>query len=127
MGKRKEIVPPEHCTSVRDYEASSWWSKKSRLLLDNKDLTCEICGRKRWVWQPRNKRWKKVLRFSTHHVRYGNAPHEKREDFMLICCACHEFFHNIHRYKKLAPVYEELFEWSKAYFHYEGIQTFIPW
>lgn len=124
--KKKEVIPPEHCSSVKEYEKSPWWSKKSKELLDDKELTCQICGRKRWAWMPRAKKWKRI-RFVSHHVRYGNVPHEKSDDIMLICWTCHDLFHLLLRLESWGGVFEKLAKLAKTVFFYEGSQTFKPW
>ena len=124
---KKETPPPEHSASVREYESTLWWRKKSDALLEDKECKCAICGRKRWKWLPRGKRWKRVHKFSVHHTNYRNLPHEKEEDLMVLCVLCHNLFHDFHRYKGVGKPYAELYEWSKKYFMYEGMQTFVPW
>lgn len=124
--KKKEIEPPEHCSSVKEYEKSPWWSKKSKELLDDKELTCQICSRKRWSWMPRAKKWKRI-RFVSHHVRYDNVPYEKSGDIMLICWMCHDLFHLLLRLESWGGVFKKLATIAKTVFFYEGSQTFKPW
>lgn len=124
--KKKEVLPPEHCASVRDYEKSSAWAQKSKKLLDDKDVVCSICKRKRWTWMPRKKKWKRI-RFVSHHVRYTNLPHEKDEDIMCICWQCHDLFHLLLRLESWGGVFAELANITKTVFFYEGLQTFKPW
>lgn len=123
---KKEILPPEHCTSVKEYEKSPIWARKSKELLDNKDMVCPICGRRRWSWMPRKKKWKRI-RFVSHHVRYTNLPHEKEGDIMCICHQCHDLFHLLLRLESWGGVFEKLAEIAKTVFFYEGNQTFKPW
>lgn len=126
MAKRKEIVPPEHCASIREFEASSWWKKKSKALLDNKALVCPICNRKRWAWMPVAKRWKRI-RFVSHHIRYNNVPHEKDEDIMCLCGQCHDLFHLLLRLERRGGVFHKLAVVAKEVFSYEGRHTFKSW
>ena len=126
MATRKAIEPPEHAKDVKEYEKSPWWTKKSRELLDNKDTACEICGRKRWSWMPRKKKWKR-LRFCTHHIRYANCPNEQREDLMVICWSCHDLFHLLLRLESWGGVFAKLAKIGHTVFFYEGINTFKPW
>lgn len=111
--------------TLKEYLGSKEWRNKSAKILRDKEVCCNICGRPRWKWQPRKKQWKRMLRFAVHHIRYTNVPNEKREDFMVLCYMCHDFFHTIHRLKNVSPVYNEVYEWSKDYFFYEGAQTFV--
>lgn len=101
-------LPPEPPFTIREYEASLYWTKKSKSILDDKECTCQLCGRKRWKWQVRNKAWKRVLRFAVHHVSYANVPYEKEEDFLTLCYACHTLSHDVWQKRNLGPVYEAL-------------------
>ena len=124
--KKKEIFPPEHCTSVRDYERSPYWRKKSQTLLDDKETVCAICGRPRWTWQPRNKKWKK-RRFSVHHKHYRTVGHEESTDLIPLCNLCHTLCHDILRYKNISTMYTELAKIVEHYFTYEGSGGFTQW
>ena len=124
--KKKEVLPPEHCASVRDYERSPFWKKKSQTILDDKDVVCAICGRPRWTWMPRAKKWKK-RRFSAHHRTYKNVPNEKPEDLMPLCCLEHTDAHHILQCENVSDMYKELAAIVRKYFFYDGIDTFQPW
>ena len=123
----KVTPPPEHCASVKEYEKSLYWRKKSKALLDDHKCVCEICGRPRWKWQKYKKVWHRNLRFNVHHVTYENCPDESREDFMVLCSNCHTKCHEILRSRKVSMFYELLSQVVDNYFRYEGIKTFIPW
>lgn len=129
MAKRKikEVLPPLHCSSVKEYEQSPWWINKSKALLDNKECKCPICGRSRWKWQVRNKVWKRDRRFCTHHISYINVPNEKEEDLIVLCWQCHDLCHQILRLEKLGSIYFELAQVVKKYFKYDKISTFNKW
>lgn len=125
--KKQEIMPPEHCASVKDYEKSAWWRREREDILDDKGCVCEICGRNRWAWQTRKKSWKRVLRFAVHHITYEHCPHEKREDFMVLCSNCHSTCHDLLRYKNLGNMYQKLASIVSEHFFYKGIDTFKEW
>ena len=124
--EKKEVIPPEHCSSVKEYEGTNYWRRKSQSILDDKECRCEICGRKRWKWMPRKKKWKR-LRFVSHHVTYVNCPNEKREDFMILCNLCHTMCHDILRYENIHFFYGLLAKVVRQFFKYEGIDTFQKW
>ena len=127
MARKKAVLaPPEHCSTIREYEQSPWWREKSRSLMEDKETVCELCGRRRWMWMPRKKKWK-CKRFSTHHSDYGNCPHEKPEQLHIYCQICHEIPHLLLRYQNISPMFAELAEVAKKYFAYEGMNTFKPW
>ncbi len=122
--------PLEHCTTVREYEATAQWKGKSLELLSNHEAVCEICGRPRFKLLSRGAKkgtWKRILRFNVHHITYKNCPNENREDFMVLCQNCHDLHHLLRRCKNISPVYAELYDVSKKYFFYDGIETFKPW
>lgn len=124
--KKKEIVVPVHCATVREYEKTPYWRKKSQGILDNKECVCAICGRKRWEWMPRAKRWKK-RRFSVHHSTYAHCPHELPEELYPLCTLCHTQCHTILQCENIGQMFKELAGVVRRYFFYEGIDTFIPW
>ena len=35
--EKKEILPPEHCNSVKEYEGTNYWRRKSQSILDDKE------------------------------------------------------------------------------------------
>lgn len=117
--KKKEILIPPPCNSVHEYEQSDWWRNKSKQLLENKELTCPYCGRRRWVWQPRKKQWKRNTRFVTHHFTYINVPYEKEDDLVACCYTCHETFHAILRLEKISPIFKQLSDIVRQYFRYD--------
>lgn len=123
---KKEILPPDHCTSVKDYEQSKYWAAKSKALLDDKAAVCAICGRTRWQFLPRAKRWKKI-RFCSHHITYKDCPNETKEQVMLLCWTCHDLFHLLLRLEKWGGIFSELGKIARKVFFYEGIDTFKAW
>lgn len=117
--KIKEVVVPPPCSSVREYEKSEYWRKKSRKLLENKEAVCPFCGRSRWAWQPRKKQWKRKLRFVTHHTSYKNVPYERDEDLIVCCWTCHDTFHLILRLENVGHIFKELATIVHKYFRYD--------
>lgn len=125
--KKREPTLPIHCESIKDYESSKFWHQLSSSILDNKDCTCNICGRKRWKWLTRKQQWKKVLRFSCHHITYANAGHELPGDIVPLCNLCHTTAHDLIRYRNISSMYARLAEIVDMYFKYDGADTFTPW
>jgi hypothetical protein len=125
--KKKDPVLPEHCQNIKQYESSKFWHTYSSNLLDNKECVCHICGRRRWKWLPRKQQWKRVLRFSCHHVTYKHVGHELPEDIVTLCSLCHTTAHKLVRYRGISSMYNKLAEVVDIYFQYEGANTFVPW
>ena len=123
---KKEILPPEHCASVKEYERSPFWREKSKKLLEPKDTVCQMCGRKRWEWMPRKKKWK-CKRFSVHHILYTNCPNERPADLIVACYTCHNESHILLRYRNISEMFSRLAAIVEEYFQYKGIDTFKPW
>jgi hypothetical protein len=119
MARKKEIELPPPCSSVQEYEKSEWWRNKSKNLLENKELICPYCGRARWSWQPRKKKWKRLIRFVVHHKTYINVPNEKEEDLIICCWTCHDVFHLILRLEFISKIFKQLADIVKKYFIYE--------
>jgi hypothetical protein len=126
-GSKKEVSFPEHCTSIREYEVSPWWRRTSSELLENKSCVCAVCGRPRWKWLTRKEQWKRVLRFSCHHVTYAHAGHELPGEIITVCSLCHTTCHDILRYKNISVLYAKLAKIVEEFFPYKGSDTFIPW
>ncbi len=125
--KIKENLPPLHCDTVREYEKSDWWRKKSTSLLEDKKCTCAICGRSRWRWQPRVKKFKRSYRFAVHHKSYKNVPNELPEDLVVLCWQCHDLCHLILRLESMGTIYTELAQIVRKYFQYDKITSFTKW
>lgn len=119
MAEEKKTPLP---LSIREYEKSKEWRKKSDTILSDKEVVCEICGRRRWKWQPRVKKWKRVLRFAVHHKTYINVPDEKTEDLAILCSVCHSYSHDILRLRKLGDsrMWAELAIIIEKYFVYDN-------
>ena len=107
--------------NIKEYEASPVWKAKSKAILDDKDVECEICHRKRWKYLPRKKKWKRVLRFSCHHVRYDNInTPEEINDLQILCALEHKTCHEILRLRNMSSMFEEMAKIIEKYFFYEG-------
>ena len=123
---KKEILPPEHCASVKDYEKSPYWREKSKKLLEPKDTVCQMCGRKRWEWMPRKKKWR-CKRYAVHHKHYRTVGHEEPGDLMILCHACHSEAHTILRYQNISEMFQRMAAVVKEYFFYDGAESFKSW
>jgi 5-methylcytosine-specific restriction endonuclease McrA len=118
MGKK---VSPPVVTSIKEYETSAYWRAKSRKLLDDKNCECAICHRKRWKPYIRKPgKYKRMIRFSVHHIRYDNVPNEKPEDLMTLCYICHSYCHDILRLRNISEMWNRLAQIVEEYFSFEG-------
>jgi hypothetical protein len=94
--------------SIKEYEQSKEWKAKSKSFLDDKDCECAICHRKRWKKYKKKAGWKRMLRFSIHHLTYKNVPNEKPDDLLTVCWFCHSICHDILRMQHIHPFYKAL-------------------
>jgi hypothetical protein len=118
MGK-KTVLPPKPPFTIAEYEKSPYWRAKSKAILDRKDIECEMCHRKRWKWQPRAKKWKRILRFGVHHITYQNVPNENDSDMMVLCYLCHSTSHLILRIRQISEMFERMAKIVEEYFKYD--------
>jgi len=98
--------------SLKLYYKTKHWIQFSKKLLEDKECECALCHRKRWLWQVRNKKWKRILRFAVHHINYEHLNEEENypNSYMTLCFSCHDIAHTILRYKNISPMYKELSE-----------------
>jgi hypothetical protein len=101
MGKR---LPDESIEELREmswgeYIKSRHWKRFSKILLDDPDCVCAICGKPRWNGRyTRGKKKGKLKRtclFNTHHKNYDHLGEETKDDVLVLCHQCHEFCHDV--------------------------------
>jgi len=118
MRVAKVHAPPPAPYTIKEYEASPYWKKKSATLLDDKACTCEMCHRKRWKHLPRKNAWKK-LRFSVHHTTYDNIPNEQPGDLQVLCYVCHHYSHVLLQLRNISEMFEKIAKIVEQYFRYD--------
>ena len=113
-------------TSLKNYYKSSHWRKFRDKLLNDIDVECEICHRKKWaIYKRATKKHKKgdkrrLIVLTVHHKTYKNLGHETREDVLVLCRNCHEIGHSLERsqhhspepFKKMYEYYKKLTKWD---------------
>jgi hypothetical protein len=101
------------------YMKSSWWKKVSKSLLDDPDVVCAICKRKRWsTWKKGSVKKKKkagdkkrLLMMQCHHVKYDQMGTDKEtEDIIVLCVQCHETAHIMQKKAKTTPAWDTLYK-----------------
>jgi len=65
----------------QEYLKTDHWIRVSILAKENADNKCQLCNSNGHL--------------HTHHRTYKNLGHEKLNDVIVLCQACHEKFHNI--------------------------------
>jgi hypothetical protein len=118
--------------------ASSWWTKKSKQLLSDPDVTCAICGAKRWgVWINGSKKKKKkagalklLKRFGCHHIKYDRLGTEDEDkDIILLCYRCHDTMHTIYNLSKISVLWDKIYKFIKentVWEYYESNEYLVP-
>ena len=115
-------------SNLKEYYKTKHWTKLSKKLLEDKEVTCALCGRKRYNKYVRKEGYKRVLKFAIHHLRYDNIYHEEEhpEDILILCCNCHNLAHDLFRCKNISPMYAELWAIAEKYgFKFEKGRWFL--
>lgn len=101
------------------YMKSSWWKKVSKSLLDDPEVTCAICGRKRWgIWKKGSVKKKKkagdkkrLLMMQCHHIKYDNMGTEKeKDDILVLCTQCHDVSHIMQKKAKTSSSWKIIYK-----------------
>jgi len=96
--------------SLKEYYKTPHWINFSKKMLDDKECACQLCGRKRWVFQKRKKVWKRKYRFAVHHINYNHLYEENENCVILLCYTCHDMAHTLARYQNISPLYKQLYD-----------------
>lgn len=107
--------------TLKKYYSGSHWRKLRDGILSNFDVTCSICGRRRWtLYKVNTKKHKKgdrrrLLRFNLHHKTYKNLGGEHPKDLLPVCQHCHDLCHSIEKAARLnhnvyGPIYQLLLD-----------------
>jgi hypothetical protein len=97
---------------------SKHWRKLSKEILDDIDVECGICHKRKWsiykVKTSKNKPGdkRKLLKLQCHHVRYTHMGQRELEklDILPLCHTDHEILHTIHNLSKKYPVWKIVYE-----------------
>jgi len=92
----------------RSVYENSHWKKFRKGLLENKECSCYLCGKKKWKWQPRKQEWKAVSRFEVHHTNYDHVGNETEEDTRVLCHSCHQLITEIEHRRSDSSFIKEL-------------------
>lgn len=103
---------------LKEYYKTKWWKGLSKSLLSPFNTTCELCGTEHWK-KDRKGNVKMNRVFVCHHISYQHLGHEKREDIMILCSACHNLAHQIlRRNSDKSEWLQALQDATKKYFIY---------
>jgi len=104
------------------YMQSPYWKSFSKKILDDENVECYICHRKKWsVYKKATKKHKigdkkRLIVLTLHHINYDNLGTGK-DNVIPICRRCHQLAHDIekasHDNEVWVEVYKKLLEISK--------------
>jgi hypothetical protein len=94
----------------RSVYENAYWKKFRKGLLENKECSCYLCGKKKWKWLVRKKDWKSIGRFEVHHLNYDHIGSETEEDVRVLCHSCHELITDIGHRRSDSPFISDLKE-----------------
>ena len=106
----------------KEYVKSPYWRKFSKKVLDNPEVECEMCHRKKWSIYKRNTKKhkkgdkKRLIVLNLHHIDYDNLGIGK-DHVIPLCRRCHILSHDIERAGRV----DEL--WGKIYDFLKNIST----
>jgi hypothetical protein len=86
----------------KEYISSPYWRRFSKKILDDPEVECEMCHRKKWSIYKRNTKKhktgdkKRLIVLNLHHTDYENLG--VGEDHVIpLCRRCHSLSHDIER------------------------------
>ena len=99
----------------KEYIASPYWKRFSKKLLDDPDVECAMCHRKKWAFYRKNVGKKKVgdkrrlIVLNLHHVDYDNLG--VGDDHVLtLCRRCHLLSHDIEKASRSGSFWKDVYE-----------------
>jgi len=98
----------------KEYIKSPYWKRFSKKILDDPEVECAMCHRKKWSIYKRNTKKRKkgdkkrLIVLNLHHVDYEDLG-EGRDHVIALCRRCHMLSHDLER----AGQVEQL--WAKVY------------
>lgn len=85
----------------KKYINSKQWYRKRERWLELADYECQWCSNTQTVLQ-------------IHHLTYKNFYHEKDEDVIVLCRACHKYADRIRKHLKTSKYKKELLKYAKS-------------
>jgi len=118
MGKRKPPPTTEELKNMlwKDYIKSRHWVSFRKTINMQDDCVCEICLKPKWGFykvgaKKGQRKPKPLMQFHLHHLNYNHLAEETREDVLLLCAQCHNFFHDAERMNRTRKgVFSEIYE-----------------
>lgn len=98
----------------KEYVKSPYWRKFSKKVLDDPEVECEMCHRKKWSIYKRNTKKNKVgdkkrlIVLNLHHISYEDLG-LGIDHVIALCRRCHLLSHDIERAGRIETL------WGKVY------------
>ncbi len=86
----------------KEYVKSPYWRNFSKKILDNPEVECEMCHRKKWSIYKRNTKKhkkgdkKRLIVLNLHHIDYKNLG-VGEDNVIPLCRRCHSLSHDVER------------------------------
>lgn len=100
----------------KEYISSPYWKRFSKKRLDDMDIECAICGKKKWsLYKKKTKKHKagdkkRNVVLTLHHRNYKNLA-VGEDDVIPICRGEHNLIHDIERMQNKHPVFKFIYNY----------------
>lgn len=101
-----------------EYIRSPYWKRFSKKILDNPEVECEMCHRKKWdIYKKNTKKHKKgdkkrLIVLNLHHTDYENLGIGE-DHVVALCRRCHQLSHDIERAGRSDTLWEKVYNFLK--------------
>lgn len=106
--------------SWKEYISSPYWKRYSKKILDDMDVACAICGKKKWsLYKKKTKKHKagdkkRNVVLTLHHRSYDNLGIEQ-DDVIPICRGEHNLIHDIERMTNKSKVFKFVYDYIEEH------------
>jgi len=115
----------------KEYVKSPYWRKFSKKILDDPEVECAMCHRKKWsVYKKNTKKHKKgdkkrLIVLNLHHTDYENLG--IGEDHVIpLCRRCHALSHDLERAGRLETLWGKVYDYlvNNSSWDYTSTETY---
>jgi len=115
----------------KEYVKSPYWRKFSKKILDDENVECEMCHRKKWsIYKKNTKKHKKgdkkrLIVLNLHHTDYENLG--VGEDHVIpLCRRCHNLSHDIEKAGRIDTLWEKIYDFliNNSNWDYKKTESF---
>jgi hypothetical protein len=98
----------------KQYVSSPYWVKFSKKILNDPNIECAMCHRKKWsIYKVNTKKHKsghkkRLIILNLHHVDYEGLGLGK-DHVIPLCRRCHQLSHDLERAGRLEPFWKDVY------------------